>query len=151
MKLTTFSAFVLFLSAYVATVMPVAAQQPVAVLVLRIEGADSLTIEFGSSHKTLRLDGIRVAPCMAAEANNRLYGLAAGRAAQLDYDRASYAQTGQLSGYAWVDGIMLNLVLVSEGYAARDGGVANVTYDRDIATAELSARSQKLGLWSRCP
>ena len=153
MKLGVFAAFLLFLWSNVESVASVSAQQlaPVAVLVLRIEGGDSLTIQFGSAQKALRLEGIRVAPCMAAEAANRLDGLAAGRAGLLDYDRGLYAATGELAGYAWVDGIMLNLVLVSEGYAVRGVGAANAAFDREAIAAEQSARAQGLGLWSRCP
>jgi endonuclease YncB( thermonuclease family) len=153
MKLGVFTALLLLLWSNVESVAAVSAQQlaPVAVTIVRIEDGESLTIKFGSAQKALHLDGVQVAPCMADEAANRLYGLAVGRAALLDYDRASYAATGELAGYAWVDGIMLNLVLVSEGYAIRGVGSSNAEYNRQSAQAERAAQTQGLGLWSRCP
>jgi micrococcal nuclease len=88
---------------------------------------------------------------MATEAATRLHGLSAGRAALLDYDRAAYAATGELTGYVWIDGVMLNLVLVSEGYAVHRPGTTTSAYDAELLAAQRSAAAEGAGLWSRCP
>lgn len=147
------AALLLLLWSTAAPVPPASAQQaaPVAVVVLRAEGGDSLRVMFGRVEKSLRLDGVRVAPCMAAEATTRLHGLAAGRAALLDYDRVSYAATGELSGFVWIDGVMLNVLLVSEGYAVYRPGTSTSAYDREAVAAQQAAATDGAGLWSRCP
>ena len=124
---------------------------PVTVVVLSIEDGDSLRIMFGRVEKSLRLDAVQVAPCMNADAAARLYGLAAGRAALLDYDQTLYATTGELAGYLRVDSVQLNLMLVAEGFAVRSGGAPNPLFDRDARTAQLAAQADGLGLWWRCP
>lgn len=124
---------------------------PVTVVVLRVGSGDSLSIMFGRSEESLRLDGIRIPPCMAAEAAARVYGLAAGRAGLLEYDRASYSATGELRGYLRIDGVMLNLVLVSEGYAVQAPGAPNADFDLEVLAAQRAAQAERLGLWGRCP
>ena len=124
---------------------------PVTVVVLRVASGESLGIMFGRSEETLRLDGIRIPPCMAAEATARVYGLAAGRAGLLDYDRTAYSAAGELRGYLRVDGVVLNLVLVSEGYAVQAPGAPNADFDLEVLAAQRAAQAERLGLWGRCP
>jgi endonuclease YncB( thermonuclease family) len=148
-----FAASALTLLTHVADAPPVSAQWdgPVATLVTRVEDGNLLTVKFGSDQKVLRLDGLRLGRCMGSDATQRLHGLVAGRAIQLQYDRSALATTGELAGYAWVDGVMLNLILVSEGYAVRSSGAPEATYDREVVSAERNAQALGLGLWSRCP
>jgi endonuclease YncB( thermonuclease family) len=125
--------------------------RPVAVDVLSAKGADQLEIVFEGRSETLRLSGIDVAECMAPDARRRLDGLARGRVASLELSQPERDADWNLLGSLWVDGAMLNEILIAEGYALRGADAYGTRYDADLRGAERLARSQSLGLWWRCP
>jgi hypothetical protein len=136
-----------------APVPPVQAQpaRPVAVDVLSVQGPDRLSIVFEGRWETLQLSGIDVAWCMAPDARLRLDGLARGRVGSLELSQPLRNADRDLQGYLWVDGGMLNELLVAEGYALRSGDAYGTRYDAELLGAERLARNEGLGLWVRCP
>ena len=80
----------------------------------------------------------------------RLDELARGRVALLEYDVDQRDARGRPVGYLWIDGVMLNLRLAAEGYAAPDLGGRNIRHAQAIRNAAADARAQGLGLWPTC-
>ena len=70
--------------------------------------------------------------------------------ALLEYDVEQWDACGRPVGYLWIDGVMLNLRLAAEGYAALDLGGRNVRRAQPIRNAAADARDQGLGLWPAC-
>ncbi len=124
----------------------------VSVTVRSVAGGGVLDVAFRDGRTArLRLAGIHVADCMSSRASDRLDGLARGRVDFLELDDQSGDIAGQLSGYVWVDGVMLNTLLVSEGYAVPRPSVTGSPYDEDLYAAAERASWSGLGLWSSCP
>jgi endonuclease YncB( thermonuclease family) len=141
----------------VLTVSPVAAHpaaaqasRPFAVDVVAVNGDGSLRIEVANRLTTLRLTGIEIPWCMQEGAVRRMTGLVRGQAALLELDEQREDGAAVL-GYLWIDGIMLNRLLVSEGYAYVGGHPSNTKYRWELVRASESPRLANRGLWYWCP
>jgi endonuclease YncB( thermonuclease family) len=124
--------------------------QSVAVRVADVPGANVLTIALqGGQMDTVRLAGINVPPCIQSDAIARVSGLTLNRTVYLELASQQRDGMGNLVGYVWVDTVMLNVLLVSEGLAAPTTGAAR--YQQNIDNAGYAAAGRSRGGWgSRC-
>ncbi len=83
---------------------------------------------------------------MATEALAEL--IPVGSAVELEPDVEPRDRYGRLLSYIWIDGMLVNWLLVRHGYAVLLTYPPNVQYVDQLATAQKQAREDKLGLWS---
>ena len=128
---------------------PAYAQVPgsFAVTVRGVESADTLSVVFGGRQERVRLIGVSVPDCMTDEAYSRLIGLARGRVAFLELDYQDRDDDNAVLGYLWIDNVMVNTRLVSEGYARAATGGYNRRYDDALSAAHARASKLVVGLW----
>lgn len=81
----------------------------------------------------------------ATEVNRRLVE---GKSVQLERDVESFDQYGRILAYVWVDGVMANREIVSQGYANVYTVPPNVRYETELRAAEQAAREGERGLWA---
>lgn len=148
------AAWVVVLSVSPVAAYPAAAQasRPFAVDVIAVSSDASLQIEIAGRPDRLRLRGIEIAWCMRSDAVRRLTGLASGQAALLELDEQRRDSSGNaMLGYLWIDGVMLNRLLVSEGYAYASPDPPNSMYEWELDRASVASNKAGRGLWDRCP
>jgi micrococcal nuclease len=81
----------------------------------------------------------------ATEMNRQLVG---DKEVQLEFDVETFDRYGRTLAYIWVNGQMVNLVMLKEGYANAFTVPPNVKYDEDFRQAEREARAAERGLWT---
>jgi len=128
--------------------------------VVRVVDGDTIEVKIYGKLYTVRYIGVdtpetvhpsRPVECFGKEAYRRNRELVGGKMVQLEKDVSETDRYGRLLRYIWVEGQMVNAVLVAEGYAHA------VTYPPDVKYAELfrelerKARQEGRGLWSACP
>ncbi len=96
------------------------------------------------------VDPRRPVECFGREASERNAQLVEGRSVGLERDVSETDQFGRLLRYVWVDGKMVNALLVEEGYATATVFPPDVRYAELFAALEAQAREAGRGLWSAC-
>jgi micrococcal nuclease len=81
----------------------------------------------------------------AKEVNRQLVE---GKEVQLERDIDSFDQYGRILAYVWVNGVMANREIVSQGFANAFTVPPNVRYEAEIRAAEQEAREAERGLWA---
>ncbi|MBN1992128.1 MAG: thermonuclease family protein [Anaerolineae bacterium] len=81
----------------------------------------------------------------ATEANRQLVG---GKEAQLEFDQETFDKYGRTLAYIWVEGTMVNLTMLKEGFANAFTVPPNVRYEEQFREAEREAREAGRGLWA---
>ena len=66
---------------------------------------------------------------------------------QLERDVEDRDRYGRALRYVWVDGELVNWIMVSEGYAKAYRYPPNVQYAKAISAAQREAEEEELGLW----
>ncbi|MGQ9572176.1 MAG: thermonuclease family protein [Dehalococcoidia bacterium] len=127
--------------------------------VARVIDGDTIAVVIDGVEYRVRYIGIdtpetvhpsKAVECYGREASQRNRELVEGKTVELEKDVSETDQYGRLLRYVWVDGEMVNAILVEEGYAAV------VTYPPDVKYQELflelqrQAREKGRGLWSAC-
>ena len=108
---------------------------------------DTIEIESG---KRVRLIGINTPEkneYYFEEATNKMKELLSGREVILVKDISEFDKYGRLLRYVYVDGVFVNELMVSEGYAEAVEYYPDLKYRQKFNKAELYARSNKLGIW----
>lgn len=145
--------------------LPTVAIQPpgfpanaVPAAVTRVVDGDTIEVRLNGLPDRVRFVGVNApetsgqAECYAREAAayvDRLlpYGAQVG----LERDISDRDQFGRLLRYIWLaDGRLLNVLLVSEGYAQSSSFPPDVRYQDQILSAQRSARESGKGLWGSC-
>jgi micrococcal nuclease len=88
--------------------------------------------------------------CYGEEASARNNELVQGRVVQLEKDVSETDKYGRLLRYVYVDGQMVNEVLVREGYAQVSTYPPDVKYADLLLAAQQEARDANRGLWGPC-
>ena len=88
--------------------------------------------------------------CFGDEATARNRDLVEGRTVALETDVSDRDRFGRLLRYVYVDGVMVNELLVLEGYATANTFPPDVKYQERFLAAEVAAREAASGLWSAC-
>lgn len=126
----------------------------VEVVVVHVVDGD--TVKLGNG-QTLRYIGIdttetvhpeKPVQCMGREATARNRELVEGKTVALEKDVSETDRYGRLLRYVWLDGVMVNELLVREGLAYSSSYPPDVRYQDRFRTAENEAREEGRGLWS---
>lgn len=117
-------------------------------MVSRVIDGDTLVL---SNSQIIRLSGINTpekGECYYKEATKRLESLVLEGNISLERDRTDIDKYGRELRYIHKDGTLINLVMVSEGYAVAFDKYKDDTkrYD-ELKRAEETAKAQNLGLW----
>jgi micrococcal nuclease len=130
--------------------------------VVGVVDGDTLVVDLDGRSESIRLLGIdtpetvhpdRDPECFGAEASARLaLLLAPGAAVAITRDVEARDRYGRLLAYVerLSDGLVVNLSLVENGFAATLHIDPNDGMRHELAAAEARARSAGLGLWSAC-
>jgi micrococcal nuclease len=127
--------------------------------VVRVVDGDTIDVELGAATVRLRYIGIdtpetvdprRPVGCFGAEAAARNRALVEGRQVELEKDVSETDSFGRLLRYVYVDGAMVNEVLVREGYAQVATYPPDVKYVDRFLAAQKEAQEAHRGLWSAC-
>lgn len=135
-------------------------QQPFAtpsvreqVRIIRVVDGDTVELEGG---KILRYIGIdtpetkhpgKQVECYGQEAYKKNVSLVSGRMVELEKDVSEVDRYGRLLRYVYVDGSMVNEILVRDGFAQAVSFPPDVFYQEKLRSAERKARQAQLGLW----
>ncbi len=127
-----------------------------AALVVRVVDGDTIQVRLSGKEVTVRYIGIntpesvdprRPAERFGKEAADRNRQLVQGKLVQLERDVSETDRFGRLLRYVWLDGTLVNAVLVQEGYARAVSYPPDVKYQERLREAERYARASKRGLW----
>ena len=88
--------------------------------------------------------------CFGKEAAEKNRQLVEGKQVRLEKDVSEVDRYGRLLRYVYVEDQMVNEVLVRGGYANASSYPPDIKHQERLQKAEQEARTQNLGLWSRC-
>jgi micrococcal nuclease len=135
---------------------------PGTATVVRPVDGDTVIVRVAGTEERVRLIGIdtpesvsrqRPVECYGPEAKHRTAELLpAGTVVRLERDVEARDAYDRLLAYVTRvdDGVLVNLLLVSEGYADADPFPPNTAHQAEIARAQAEARSGRRGLWPAC-
>jgi len=125
--------------------------------VKRVIDGDTIELEDG---RKVRYIGIntpetkhpaRGVECFGLEASQRNKELVEGKVVSLEKDVSETDRYGRLLRYVWVEGILVNQVLVTEGFAWASRYPPDTVRQIEFQRAQVEAEATKLGLWQNCP
>jgi micrococcal nuclease len=93
------------------------------------------------------VDPRRPVECLGEEAAERNRKLVQGATVGLEKDVSETDAFGRLLRYVWLDGEMVNALLVEEGYAEAATYPPDVKYSEMFASLQAEARAAGRGLW----
>lgn len=67
---------------------------------------------------------------------------------QIEKDSVNNDESGNILGYIFVDGEMLNIIMLKKGYVIVSGFPTEFKYKKEFLEAEKHARSNQIGYWS---
>ena len=118
------------------------------VAVSRVDDGDTVHLEDG---RTVRLVGINAPEadeCFGDDAKAALAGLVEGREVGMGFDVEPRDQFDRLLALLVVDGSLVNLRMVADGYALAISVRPNVMYEELLAEGQRLAQQQESGMWS---
>ena len=122
-------------------------------LVVRVIDGDTVVIEGGERLRYIGMDtpeSTTQHECFGDEATARNRDLVEGRVVALETDVSNRDRFGRLLRYVYVDGVMVNELLVLEGFATASTFPPDVKYQERFLAAQTAAREAAVGLWSAC-
>jgi micrococcal nuclease len=123
---------------------------PIA-LVSRVIDGDTVELGDGSRVRYIGMNTPESAgDCYNREATERNIALVLNRVVQLEKDVSETDRFGRLLRYVYVDGVMVNELLVLDGYAKVATYPPDVKYQDRLLAAQQQAVAAGAGLWSGC-
>ena len=122
-------------------------------LIVRVIDGDTVEIEDGERVRYIGIDtpeSTTQHECFGDEATARNRDLVEGRVVVLETDVSNRDRFGRLLRYVYVDGVMVNELLVLEGFANASRFPPDVKYQARFLDAQTAAREAEAGLWSAC-
>jgi len=125
----------------------------VRVLVERV--LDGETIEIGGGSRVLYrgVDAPELLPleCYGSEAAARNRQLVEGKWVEMETDGPNLdSRFGYYQRYIFVDGQLVNVVLLREGYARTSSDVYSLRLASELLQAQEMARTENIGVWRQC-
>jgi len=126
------------------------------VKVTRVINGDTIELEDGQTVRYIGIDTPEtVAPgqpvgCFGPEASAKNKEMVNGKAVTLEKDVSETDRFGRLLRYVYLDGQMVNEMLIAEGYAQQSTFPPDVKHQERFRTAQQQAQSQGKGLWTAC-
>ncbi len=123
-----------------------------AVLVTRVIDGDTIELSTGEKVRYIGIDTPEKNQdeCFNREATAKNKELVENKLVTLESDIRDKDYFGRLLRYVYVDGMMVNLELVKQGYAVAISYPPDVKYQPQLQTAQTFAQTQQLGLWLTC-
>ena len=124
--------------------------------VTRVVDGDTIEVQIAGATYRVRYIGIdtpetvdprRPVGCFGREASERNRQLVAGKTVGLEKDVSETDKYDRLLRYVWLDGEMVNAILVREGYAMASTYPPDVKYQELFLGLQGEARDAGLGLW----
>lgn len=126
--------------------------------VTRVVDGDTIKVTFNGKEESVRLIGIDTPESVHPDASkNIVEGKTAsaytkekleGKVVELEFDAQERDQYGRLLAYVWIDGVMFNKTLLSEGYAQVSTYPPNVKYVDEFTKLQGQARNNNKGFWA---
>lgn len=85
--------------------------------------------------------------CYGKQASEKNRELVLGKEIIIEKDISDTDKFGRLLRYVYVDGIMINQLLISEGFGKAKSYPPDIKYQEQFREAEKLAREQRRGLW----
>jgi micrococcal nuclease len=112
---------------------------------------DTVELGDGSRVRYIGMDTPETAgDCYNRESTMRNISLVLNHVVQLEKDVSETDQYGRLLRYVYVDGVMVNEVLVAEGFAQVATYPPDVKYQERFLAAQQEAVAASAGLWAGC-
>lgn len=138
---------------------PTAERDGEVATVTRVIDGDTIEVRIGAQTYKVRYIGIdtpetahpsKPVECYGQEASAYNRSLVDGRRVELEKDVSETDRYGRLLRYVWVDGQMVNAILVRDGYAQVSTYPPDVKYPDMFLQLQQGAREAGRGLWSAC-
>lgn len=126
------------------------------VVVTRVVDGDTIEIEGGQKVRYIgvntpeSVDPRQPVQCFGVEASNANKSLVEGKRVRLESDISETDKYSRLLRYVWIGGVMVNDVLVRQGFAQVSTYPPDVKYQSDFLSAQNEAREAGRGLWANC-
>lgn len=126
------------------------------VKVTRVIDGDTIQIDTGRKVRLIGIDTPEAvdprqpAQCFGKEASLKTTELLQGNFVLLEKDVSEVDRYGRLLRYVYKDGVFINQLLVSEGYAHASSYPPDIKYQDVLRLAEQDARANNRGLWGAC-
>ncbi|MEK7092529.1 MAG: thermonuclease family protein, partial [Patescibacteria group bacterium] len=124
--------------------------------VTRVIDGDTIEIENGKKVRYIGIDTPEVVDprkpieCFGEKAKGRNQQLVENKTVELEIDVSETDKYGRLLRYVYIDGFMVNQLLVKEGFAKSASYPPDIKYQHLFKQAETKARKNNAGLWSTC-
>ncbi len=115
--------------------------------VTQIIDGDTLVVEGGARIRLLGMNTPEKGEKFYSEAKEFLANLTFKKTVTLEKDIENKDQYDRYLRYIWIDGTLVNLELVRNGFAYALVYEPNIKYQAEIAEAEQEAKEEKIGLW----
>lgn len=139
------------------TIEPSATQTPLNLEYVKVErviDGDTISIEGGKVVRYIGIDTPEIVDprkpvqCYAKEATARNKELVEGQIVGLEKDISETDKYNRLLRYVYKDDILINELLVKDGYAHSSSYPPDIKYQDKFRIAQQEAQQNKLGLWS---
>lgn len=123
---------------------------PTTIKVARIVDGDTIELENGQKVRYIGIDTPEIhgtSECYGQEAAAKNSALVLGKSVILEKDISDTDRYGRLLRYVYVDGLLVNEILVREGYAHASSYPPDVKYQTQLQAAATLAQQEHKGLW----
>lgn len=115
-----------------------------------IEVNDDLTVRYIGIDTPETVAPRQDVECFGKEASEKNRELLLNKKVVMEKDVSETDRYGRLLRYVYVENIMVNELLVRDGYAQARSYPPDIKYQERLRQAEREARERKSGLWERC-
>lgn len=121
--------------------------------VARVVDGDTIKLESGEVVRYIGIDTPETVDprkpvqCFGKEASAKNRELVEGKEVKLEKDVSNTDKYDRLLRYIWLDGVLINELLVREGYAKSYSYPPDIKYQDRIVAAQKLAREENKGLW----
>jgi micrococcal nuclease len=128
--------------------------------VVKVTDGDTIDVDLGNGNiKTVRYIGIdtpetvdprTTVQCYGKEASNKNKEIVGNNIVGLEKDVSETDKYGRLLRYVYAGDLLVNQLLVAEGYAISSSYPPDIKYQDKFRQAEQQARNANKGLWGSC-
>mgnify|MGYP000013945041 FL=1 len=122
----------------------------------RVVDGDTIVIASGEKVRLIGIDAPESVKsqgkpeCFGVESSSHLRYLAEGKVVTLQRDVSDRDRYGRLLRYVFLEGRLLNEMLVEEGYARAKSYSPDTAREEQLKRAEKLAQSAQKGIWKEC-
>ena len=126
--------------------------------ILRVVDGDTFVADINGEKTTVRMIGIDTPESVHNDdSRNSKFGevsseftkkMLNGKNVELEYDTNRTDQYGRILAYVYLNGEMVNEILVEEGYAVAKEYPPNTKYSEVFSAAQEDAEARKVGMWA---